>query len=166
MSTTDTEKPDQTTNESETEQPTPAPTSEPESEADSGTDNQQEPAKGVGAEAAKYRVQLREAEADRDRIAQRYEELTRQIIEEALPSNVSEKLFWTVHDSAEAFLSEEGRVNAEAVSEAAKQVAATYGIPSTPRAPGTWGMGNMGSTVSAGAPSKGFEGAFEPKRGD
>ena len=72
-------------------------------------------------EAAKYRTRLREAEAQRDALAQRVERLQRLDIERVAAESLSAPVdLWLNGNRVEAYLDDAGNVDAERVREDAK----------------------------------------------
>lgn len=76
----------------------------------------------AGREAAKYRVQLRTAEGERDALAATLETLRRGIVEQNMPngSKTNAEALWTNGHQSSEFFNEDQTLNTEALYAAAK----------------------------------------------
>lgn len=81
-------------------------------------------------EAAKYRRQLRDTEAERDAVVGRLEAAQRALIEGQL-GNLNAAAFWKLHPDIVPLLDESGMPNPKKVTEAAAQVFTDLGLPGT-----------------------------------
>lgn len=84
----------------------------------------------AGAEAAKYRTQLRSAEAERDTLAGSVETLRRQIIAANMPpiSTGGPELLWATGHTAADMFTAEGALDPDKLKEAVKDSHAKLGI--------------------------------------
>jgi hypothetical protein len=149
--TTETTEPETTTTEPESIDTT---TTEPES-TDTGS-----------AAEKRYRLQLREAEAERDGLRTVVESMRRQDAERLTEGRlVSSKLLWTVGDPADVLTEDGSGVDPDKVAALCDAVVAHYGDGVRPsRRPGMVYAPLEGRTVKGrpSAESKGMEGAFSP----
>lgn len=138
----------------ETEATEPAEATAEAEQPDEGTE-QETP----NSEAAKYRRKLREAEAERDTLAQRLEAVQRQQVE-ALLGGVKPEALWAVAELAE-LLTDEGTIDADKVSAAIDAARERFGIAKP--SPGTHvpGIGNR-PTIAPAADR--WKEAFQPSR--
>ena len=119
----------------------------PEATAGPGVEREQPstPADKPGAEAAKYRRQLRDTETERDALRERVHTLQRAEVEQLAAHLAKPAALWASGTTLDDLLDDAGNVDAAKVSEAAKTAADTLGlarIPGTPRPdPGQGGSG-------------------------
>lgn len=79
-----------------------------------------EPTTGGNKEAAKYRTRLREAEAERDRLAQRLEALQRSTVETIAGKHLEKpNALWAAGTELANLLDKDGNIDAEKVEAAA-----------------------------------------------
>lgn len=116
----------------------------------------------TGAEAAKYRRRLREAEAERDTLAARVEALQRAEVERAAADALARpEALWAAGTELGDLLTEDGTVDPQRVAQAAAEARDRLGLAParrTPRADPT--QGGHGVTVE---PAPRFEDAFTPR---
>lgn len=88
-------------------------------------------AKGkAGADAAKYRTQLREVEAERDGLRGQLEAFQRQAVDQlAETAGLKPAALWAAGTELAGLLLEDGRVNVEAVTAAVATTREALGIP-------------------------------------
>lgn len=110
-------------------------------------------------EAAKYRVRLRETEAEVQRLTTALAAAQRSQIESLVGSALNPETFWKLTDPAE-LLDDTGAVDPELVREAAQKVRQEIG---TVKPQGRGLVSGAQSGAPAKAPS--FVDAFSPKRG-
>ena len=132
-----------------------------------------EPAEGEdestnpGREAARYRRQLRDVEAERDTLTDQLAAARRTLVEHGL-GNVPAGAFWTLNPDPAALLDDDGNVDPAKVAEAARDAFATLGLPGTWRDPARRGAigpylpSEGGTTGSVGA-GESFTAAFGPQ---
>ncbi len=113
-------------------------------------------ATGGNAEAAKWRVKLREAETERDNLTSQLEAARRQIVTQAAGLGNAAPLLFDGRDVGE-FFTDDGSLDAGKVDEAAREVRDKYGLPNRPKPDP-----NQGRIVTA-APTPAFVEAFKPK---
>lgn len=94
-------------------------------------DGQQDDGRGGGnKEAAKYRRQLREVEAERDGLATTVETLRRQVVATAMPTDrIKPDALWATGRNAAEFFDEAGQLDAAKLSSITKETAAKLGVP-------------------------------------
>ncbi len=134
-------------------------------------DTTTEPETGSAAEK-RYRLQLREAEAERDGLRTVVESMRRQEAERLAGDRLtSSKLLWTLGKGTADVLTDDGNgVDPDKVAALCDQAVAEYGdgvknrrIPGRPYAPLE---GLSPRNRPGGAQSKGMEGAFSPEGWD
>lgn len=105
--------------------PTPAAADTPE-----GQDEGPEGKAKAGAEAAKYRTQLRSVEAERDTLAGSVETLRRQIIASNMPRNSSggPELLWATGYTAAEMFNTQGGLDADKLKDAVREAHAKLGL--------------------------------------
>jgi hypothetical protein len=79
-------------------------------------------------EAAKYRRQLRETEAERDGLSAKLEQAHRRIADTML-GNVPSGAFWQMHPDVDDLRGEDGHLDPDKVAEAAQAVHTALGLP-------------------------------------
>lgn len=132
---------------------------------DTGPDDRdgQQQNESPNAEAARWRKKLREAEADRDRLAEQVEALQRQQIEALVTAaGVKPAAVWAI-SSLDALVNDDGTVSAEAVTQAIDTARDQLGV--TPLGKGGApipGIGNRPTTAPK-SPRDRFAEAFAPK---
>lgn len=91
----------------------------------------QDEAKGGGnKEAAKYRRQLRDAQAERDGLAETVETLRRHVIATAMPTDrIKPDALWATGHNAAEFFDESGQLDGAKLSTITTETAATLGVP-------------------------------------
>lgn len=99
------------------------------------------------AEAAKYRKKLREAETERDTLAQRLEAVQRQQVE-ALLGGVKPEALWAVTELA-ALLTDEGTIDADKVTAAIDAAREKFGITKPQKGTHVPGIGNRPTIAPA-----------------
>ncbi|HPY26005.1 MAG TPA: hypothetical protein PLK19_16980 [Mycobacterium sp.] len=99
------------------------------------------------SEAAKYRKRLREAEAERDTLAQRLEAVQRQQVE-ALLGGVKPEALWAVTELA-ALLTEDGSIDADKVTAAIDAAREKFGITKPSKGNHVPGIGNRPTIAPA-----------------
>ena len=106
--------------------------STPEEEPDEADDNTSK----AGKEAAKYRVRLRETEAERDTLTAKVEQLQRGMIE-SLAANEgrlsSPEIIWASGTEIADLLDDDGNIDTGKVNDAVEATVGKYGIPRRPR---------------------------------
>jgi hypothetical protein len=140
-------------------------TTEPES-IDTTTTEPESTETGSAAEK-RYRLQLREAEAERDGLRTVVESMRRQDAERLTEGRlVSSQLLWTVGDPADVLTEDGHGVDPDKVAALCDAVVAKYGdgVKNTRRPGGVYAP-LEGRTMRGRpqAPSKGMEGAFSPE---
>ena len=130
-------------------------------EASPAEDAQLDVPSKAGREAARYRTQLREAEAQRDTIRAQLVALQNQMIETSLPPNLKPEAWRLAHPDISDLLSEDGTINRDALTEAISIAVETLGVQN----PGPI-IPTQGKQPDR-APGKrnAFAGAFAPKHG-
>ncbi|XAS63108.1 hypothetical protein ACOM2C_06650 [Pseudarthrobacter sp. So.54] len=120
----------------ETTEPTAAAT-EPQTEAtgDLSTteptdDGEGEGGNKAGREAAKYRRQLRDTEAERDTLTGTVDSLRKQLINQNMPrsSSVNSDALWKAGFTPAEMFAEDGSINTEKLTEAAKATHELFGL--------------------------------------
>lgn len=97
-----------------------------------GTDEPE--ADSANAEAARYRRKLRNAESERDGLAQRLEAMQRAEVERLAGQHLAKgQALWAGGVQLADLLSEDGTINAEAVRDAAQAARAELGLSAPPR---------------------------------
>ncbi len=86
-------------------------------------------------EAARYRKALRDAEAERDQLKAQRDELARSIAEQHLPGGLPVRLFWEQHQDVTSLFDDQGRIDADKVKEAGRQLITDYGLSTSPIVP-------------------------------
>jgi hypothetical protein len=89
----------------------------------------------VHREAAKYRTQLRETEAELDTVTGQRNQLAAQVIEHQL-GNLKPNVFWKLAGDVTDYIKDDGTVNLEKVTETAKTIGDDLGINTGPLIPG------------------------------
>ena len=115
----------------------------------------------AGREAARYRTQLREAEAQRDTIRAQLVALQTQVIETSLPPNLKPEAWRLAHPDVSDLLSEDGTINRDALTEAISIAVETLGVQNPGPIIPTQGMQPKEPTSRKNP----FAGAFAPKHG-
>lgn len=143
-----------------------------------------------GREAARYRRQLREVEAERDGLAVQLEALRRAEVDQLTGAvGVRPEALWAAGTNMADLLAEDGTIDPERVGAAVKAACSTLGIPlpdasqihAQQRAaaieqarraagivmvnPTSFAAGNVGSLLPTEQDSPGFAKAFQPHRG-
>ncbi|OBK56319.1 hypothetical protein A5656_19675 [Mycobacterium gordonae] len=104
------------------------------SEVDEGQDD--DAGDGQGREAAKYRRRLRDAEAERDRLAEQVESLQRAEVErQATVGGLRPAALWASGAELDGLLGDDGTVDAAKVSAAIEGARDQLGIPAPPVGP-------------------------------
>lgn len=123
-------------------------------------DPEQSPEDEAGnSEAARWRRKLREAEAERDALAQRLEAVQRQQVETLL-GGVKPQAVWAVAELAD-LLNEEGGIDPEKVSAAVEAARERFGITKPAKGNHIPGVGNQPSSLPKG---DAWKEAFAPSR--
>jgi len=116
-----------------------------------------------GRDAAKYRRQLREVEADRDQLRTVVASLQKAEAERlAGVANLKPAALWASGAGLADLLAADGTVDPDKVTAAAKTAKELLGIVGLPAAPPASGQGNVGSPAIFGA-TNAFEDAFKPR---
>ena len=129
------------------------------------TDQDQDDAEDLGKskaarEAKRYRLALRETEAERDALADTVADLRRQIVDDAVAQTVNPAGFALAgHDPAE-FFTEEGTLDRAKLTAAAREAASRFGLR-TPKVPDP-GMGARDTPAPSSADA--WQAAFSPRR--
>lgn len=120
-----------------------------------------------GREAARYRRQLRETEAERDGLLTQLDALRRAEVDRLVADQtrtLKPAALWAAGTELGQLLAEDGTVDAARVAEAIKAASDTLGIATRlPVAPSSAGQGNVGEAVYSGQPGNGWQEAFAPK---
>lgn len=120
-----------------------------------------------GREAARYRRQLRETEAERDGLLTQLDALRRAEVDRLVADQtrtLKPAALWAAGTELGQLLAEDGTVDAARVAEAIKAASDTLGIATRlPVAPSSAGQGNVGEAVYSGQPGNGWQAAFGPK---
>lgn len=112
-------------------------------------------------EAAKWRTKLRESESQVIQLTEQLSALRDQLIETALPSDVTMRAMRAVHEDMSALLDADGRVDAKAVQEAAEQVRVELGLGARRPEPNPF----IGAVGSGGPDAKQqWTDSFAPRR--
>lgn len=115
-----------------------------------------------GREAARYRRQLREVEAERDALVGTVDGLRRTMAETALAGTLAKpSALWMTGTSPGAYFNEEGVLDLEALTTAAREAVRSHGIAPFRRFQGGADGGARGSQPE---PAPSFEDAFKPRR--
>lgn len=118
-----------------------------------------------GREAAKYRRQLREAEAERDELRTQLEALRRAEVDRLVTdAKVKPAAVWAAGTDLASLLAADGTVDPAKVAEAVTATREALGISPLRAAPSAFGQGNAGVPVGSGA-EKGWRDAFAPRGG-
>lgn len=112
---------------------------------------------GPNQEAAKYRLRLRDTEAQRDALVGERDNLARQLIEAQLPVHVTPDLFWQIHDVADFIAN--GVCDIAGVQTAVTEMAKRFRLTPAPYVPNQ--RGSMERTGNSGSD---LEAAFSPRR--
>lgn len=102
------------------------------------TDTTADPDKGrskSGAEAAKYRTQLRETEAQRDTLAAKVETLQKAQVEALAADLAKPAALWATGTSLADLLDDDGNVDADKVTEAVARARDELGLAAAVRSP-------------------------------
>lgn len=85
----------------------------------------------AGQEAAKYRKQLRETEAERDTLTGTVETLQRQLIAQNMPraNKMTAEALWTAGYQASEFFTETGEIDAAKLEASTRAVHERFGVP-------------------------------------
>lgn len=122
---------------------------------------------GGNAEAAKWRVKLRETEAERDALTQQVEGLQRQIITGLCDAEgiKADAVFAALGDDGIAsLLNDDGAVDADKVGAAVGAARERFGIAEGPRRPAPdRTQGQSGNHDNQVDPSEAWTGAFGPR---
>jgi hypothetical protein len=86
-------------------------------------------------EAAKYRTQLRETEAELETMTGQRNQLAAQVIEHQL-GNLKPNVFWKLAGDVTDYINDDGTVNLEKVTKTAKTIGDDLGINTGPTIPG------------------------------
>lgn len=105
-----------------------APEVQPEPEATDAADSK------PGRDAAKYRVRLREAEAERDGLKASRDQLARQLLETLLPRHLKAETFWRATGLDAAALIGETGLDLDAARAAITEASRDLGFNAPPRA--------------------------------
>lgn len=93
------------------------------------TEDQPQATENPNAEAAKYRTRLREAEAERDALAEQVTALRRAAVEDRVKAQkVPVEGFWASGVQLEDMLNEDGQLDDEAIKTAADNAVETLGL--------------------------------------
>lgn len=113
------------------------------------------------AEAAKYRRQLREVEAERDTLAERLTTLQRTEVERLAADHIAVgSSLWLTGTELADLLNDDGTVNPDAVKTAAKAAIDDHGLGVSKTAPVAPIVPEAGTTPSKDNYRKSFEAAF------
>ena len=125
--TTDTTPTEPTPGETDSDQ-TPI---EPTPPADTETDTEQHPERDkAGKEAAKYRRQVREVEAQRDELREQVTTLQRAAAEDAATrAGLKPAALWASGTTIEQLIGDDGTISPDAINEAITAARAALGIP-------------------------------------
>lgn len=116
---------------------------------------------GGNAEAAKYRRQLREVEAERDTLAERLTTLQRAEVERLAAEQIAVgSSLWLTGTELADLLNDDGTVNPDAVQTAAKAAIDDHGLGISKTAPVAPIVPDAGTTPSKDNYRKSFEAAF------
>lgn len=106
-----------------------SPETAPEPVDDQGDDTEADKRPKASREAAKYRTQLREVEAERDTLTGKVEALQRQVIDHHVEKHgLNPALLWDTGLKAADMLTEDGQVDPERVRTAAQETSKKYGL--------------------------------------
>lgn len=116
--------------------------------------DEEDGSKGVRAEAARRRVQLREVEAERDALTERVQGFLRADAERIASAQLSQAadLFDIGNVQLADLLGEDGEVDPKLVEDAAEELIAArpgLAVPEPRRGPSRGGLGNYGSTAGS-----------------
>lgn len=115
-----------------------------------------------GREAAKYRRQLREAEAERDELRTQLEALRRAEVDRLVTeAKLKPAAVWAAGTELGNLLAQDGTVDPAKVGAAVAATREALGISPVPAAPSAHGQGNVGEPISMEA-STGWANAFAP----
>ncbi|MDO5030423.1 MAG: hypothetical protein Q4E11_07555 [Corynebacterium sp.] len=131
---------------SDTEQTTTDVDPTPVVEGTTESNAQQDKVKHARNEAAKYRTKLRDTEAERDALAAKYELLAKTVIADTAQKNyrVTREALFDAGAEWQDLIDDEGKVNLEALDQAAQVAIQRYGKPQPkPEAPNQ-GRGTSG----------------------
>ena len=112
----------------------------------------------AGKEAAKYRTQLREAEAERDLLRGQLRALQTQVIEADLPAPLKPEAWRLAVPDIDGLLNDDGTINWKATKAAQADAAATLGIDLS----GASAFARIGDTPTPKGSTGGFADAFRP----
>lgn len=116
----------------------------------------------AGREAAKYRRQLREAQAERDELRTQLEALRRAEVDRLVTdAKLKPAAVWAAGTELGNLLAENGTVDATKVAAAVAATRETLGISPVPVAPSAHGQGNVGEPIGTQA-GQGWQDAFAP----
>lgn len=111
------------------------------SEAQSGTVAEDVPSEAQeaqephekGSEAGKYRVRLREAEAERDKLKASLESVRRQMVEERARKDLAKPaVLWALGVTVDSLLTDDGRIDMKKLDQVVKDAIRDYGLASGP----------------------------------
>lgn len=89
----------------------------------------EDPKRQANHEAAKYRRQLRDTEAERDALARQVDGLHQQIVETALAARLAKpEGFWLSGAKPSEFFDQEGKLDLDALHARADEIAAQFGL--------------------------------------
>lgn len=126
-----------------------------------GNDEAQENDKAAESrEAAKYRTRLRDAEAQRDDLAQQLEESRKQIVE-GMSRLTRPEALWVAGIDVNDLLDDAGRIDPGKVSEAVATATETLGLGKRPTGPYSSLFGDV--TGEPVTPKRDFSDAFMPE---
>lgn len=116
-----------------------------------------------GREAAKYRRQLREAEAERDELRTQLGALRRAEVDRLVTdAKLKPAAVWAAGTELGNLLAADGTVDPAKVAAAVAATRETLGISPVPAAPSAHGQGKVGEPVGMGA-GQGWQDAFAPR---
>ena len=134
-------------------------------EPDTEQEPEQEPEPETGSrEAAKYRKQLRTAEAERDQLRTGLDNLRRaEVGRQAEAAGIKTAALWASGATLENLLGEDGTPDNARILEAVAVARDQLGLYKIPAAPSAYGQGKMGEPIPISPQGSQWEGAFKPK---
>jgi hypothetical protein len=139
-------------------------TEAPPAEPTEGTEAAETEPKGAARDAARYRRQLRDTEAERDTLAGQLDAMRRaQVADAARAAGVAADAVWASGRTPADLIDDTGVIDPGKLAEALNDARSTFGEV-LPSFPSTDGQGNTGDGVHAAKPAGDYEAAF--RRGE
>lgn len=133
---------------------------------DTETETPNEQQGKAGREAARYRRQLRDVEAERDQLLEQVKTLRTVEVERLVSAaHLKPAALWAAGSTLDDLVDDEGKPDPDKISAAVARAKESLGIPDRLRAASPGSGGNRGDDIEAEDASREWKQAFTPRRG-